>query len=229
MYGTECHNAYDGSMPDHQARLHKVVTHADGRLYVPGAFSRIIPKVIPSQFNVVTSPQLVFFTMQGTLVTEEQEFRANFICMSTTRLSVITSGILSYQGAEQNPRWTDKEMGAYPAEFQRYLHISDDQEGKFSTLCRVHAHLPPKVSLKQKGAQGSYFMATCDVVLLFGLTELKAQLSWKENVCLHSFRFDWHALNSHDDLIRAKSAGERRSVASAHFVTSCQGTRSGRV
>ena len=54
VYGTECHTAYDGSMPDHQARLHKVVTHADGQLYVPGAFSRIIPKVIPSRFNVVT-------------------------------------------------------------------------------------------------------------------------------------------------------------------------------
>lgn len=53
---------------------------------------------------------------------------------------------------------------------------------KFSTLCRVTATLPTTIYRKQQGLHGYYFEAKFDVVLLFGLTELKAQLSWKENV-----------------------------------------------
>ena len=96
-------------------------------------------------------------------------------------------------------------------------------------MCHIHARLPPKVSVLQKGAQGDYFMATCDVVLLFGLTELKAQLSWKENVRLRSVPLNGCILNTSDDFLRAKSAGEYCSVASVHCVTFRQGTGSSRV
>lgn len=45
VYGTRCDNRYCASMQDHVARRHKAYTHVDGELYVPDAFSRIIPKV----------------------------------------------------------------------------------------------------------------------------------------------------------------------------------------
>ncbi|KAI0734054.1 hypothetical protein C8Q72DRAFT_927570, partial [Fomitopsis betulina] len=102
---------------------------------------------------------------KGTLVTEEQEFRSTFSRARSTspRDITIIEKIMSYSGTKRYPRWVDEE--------------SD----KFSTLCRVTATLPTTIYRKQQGLHGYYFEAKFDVVLLFGLTELKAQLSWKEN------------------------------------------------
>lgn len=60
----------------------------------------------------------------------------------------------------------------------------------FSTLCYIEAdtsqisqtlkpHRSPGGSKKKKK---SYYIMEFDVVLLFGLTELKAQIAWKEGV-----------------------------------------------
>jgi hypothetical protein len=54
----------------------------------------------------------------------------------------------------------------------------------FSTLCRVeadisHIKLHPRLS---PHTLTIYYRVDCDVIFSFGLTELKACLSWKENV-----------------------------------------------
>lgn len=61
-------------------------------------------------------------------------------------------------------------------------------KGMFSVLCTVTAN----TSRMTKGLkplldkQGNvYFRQYYDIVLLFGLTELKAQISWTENVRLY--------------------------------------------
>jgi hypothetical protein len=55
----------------------------------------------------------------------------------------------------------------------------------FSTLCTVQADLSQmtKTMKPQRGRGGvQFFKQDFSVVLLFGLTELKAHLSWMDNV-----------------------------------------------
>lgn len=52
----------------------------------------------------------------------------------------------------------------------------------FSTLCTVHADTSLVRKAKRKGKNGTYYKLDYKVVLLCGLTELKAQISWIENV-----------------------------------------------
>ncbi|KZT69686.1 hypothetical protein DAEQUDRAFT_750753 [Daedalea quercina L-15889] len=143
IYGTDCCRKFNISLPDHLKRAHKRFAQVDGNLVVPDAFTKIISR--------------------GTLVTEEQEFRASFSWERSVCRSHIDASIMSYHGSEEDPRWADEESDM------------------FSTLCHVHADVPPMFWISRKGLYGDYFQAHCDVILLFGLTELKAQLCWKEN------------------------------------------------
>lgn len=55
----------------------------------------------------------------------------------------------------------------------------------FSTLCTVKADMSQLASVlkPQHGRGGAiYYQHYFDIVLLFGLTELKAQISWTEHV-----------------------------------------------
>ncbi len=59
------------------------------------------------------------------------------------------------------------------------------------TLCTVTADTMavPKRRQPPRSAHGSHWYGlSFDIVLLFGLTELKAQIAWTENVC-HRFGF----------------------------------------
>ena len=78
----------------------------------------------------------------------------------------------------------------------------------FSTLCTVKADMSQLASVlkPQRGRGGAiYYQHYFDIVLLFGLTELKAQISWTEHVrdlCL--------CTSTSPDLFyhRAKKSGE---------------------
>ena len=51
----------------------------------------------------------------------------------------------------------------------------------YSKLCTIEADLSLVIQRKVKGFR-SYYTVHFDIVLLFGMTELKAQIAWKENV-----------------------------------------------
>ena len=58
----------------------------------------------------------------------------------------------------------------------------------FSELCTIEADLSrvPMLPRSKVTGGGIFYRVEYDIVLLFGMTELKAQLAWKENVsCLH--------------------------------------------
>jgi len=62
-----------------------------------------------------------------------------------------------------------------------YLHLL--QTDQYSRLCTIKAdisHLPK--TPKKNPSGGTYYRIDYSVILLFGLTELKAQLCWNENV-----------------------------------------------
>ena len=56
----------------------------------------------------------------------------------------------------------------------------------YSEVCTVEvdlSHLTRKTEdIKKRGPKGKYYQIDYEVALLFGLTELKAQLIWKEKV-----------------------------------------------
>ncbi|KAG1903416.1 uncharacterized protein F5891DRAFT_1019283 [Suillus fuscotomentosus] len=106
--------------------------------------------------------------LKGTQVSEQREFRKPF---KATRKSIAackshSTDIMCYKGALQEPRWLDTEPFS------------------FATLCTIHADLHelsrtlrPKRSASH---QSKYYEFEFDVIILFGHTELKAQISWKE-------------------------------------------------
>ncbi|KAH9840789.1 uncharacterized protein C8Q71DRAFT_794860 [Rhodofomes roseus] len=144
IYGTSHLKLYDSSLFDHVNRKDSTIVYADGLMYVPSAFSRIV--------------------LRGTLVEEEREFRLPLERCSSQRDTQISAGILCYKGAQDDPQWIDEEADL------------------FSVLCTVHADVNPQTYQRRMGVLGEYFTKEYHVVLLFGLTELKAQLSWKEKV-----------------------------------------------
>ena len=56
--------------------------------------------------------------------------------------------------------------------------------GNYTKLCTIEADLSgvPLLPQPKVAGQGSFYSVDCDIILLFGLTELKAQLAWQENV-----------------------------------------------
>ncbi|KAG1846570.1 hypothetical protein DFJ58DRAFT_705635 [Suillus subalutaceus] len=117
--------------------------------------------VLPNAFSAILT--------KGTAVSETKEFSKNFITEVVDRSAcdMITTEIVCYRGDSPNPRWTDSEPGM------------------FSTLCNVHADtskVARTISPRRGYAGLQFFRQEFSIVLMFGLTELQAQLSWKEDV-----------------------------------------------
>jgi hypothetical protein len=64
--------------------------------------------------------------------------------------------------------------------------LTYSNSASFSTLCRIRADLSElSRTLRPKKSpvdQSNYYQIEFDVIILFGHTELKAQISWKEKV-----------------------------------------------
>jgi len=105
--------------------------------------------------------------MKGVQVSEQQEFRQSFLKdrNSRSQLTNVKESILEYRGDILDPEWMDKE----PARFTTMCHVIADT----STFARS---LRPQ----QAPGGGDYYRLDFDVILLFGLTELKAQISWND-------------------------------------------------
>ncbi|KAG1856935.1 hypothetical protein C8R48DRAFT_718351 [Suillus tomentosus] len=106
--------------------------------------------------------------LKGTQVSEQREFRKPFFATrkSLAECKSYSTDIMCYKGALREPQWLDTERSS------------------FATLCTIHADLR-KLSrtLRPKRSaldQSKYYEFGFDVVMLFGCTELKAQISWKE-------------------------------------------------
>jgi len=105
-----------------------------------------------------------FVTMlsRGTKVLEDREIRHSFYWTSEDAPPQHASpGVVKYTGALTSPEWEDTEPD------------------KFETLCYVKADLSTAPSTSKYTTTGRIsYKREADVVLLVGLTELKAQISW---------------------------------------------------
>jgi hypothetical protein len=106
--------------------------------------------------------------LKETKVSEMREFRKSFQKIRKTLAGCKTHNLelLRYKGALQEPKWLDNDRSS------------------FTTLCTITADLS-EVSrtlrpLKSTLDQSKYYKIEYDVIILFGHTELKAQISWKD-------------------------------------------------
>lgn len=96
---------------------------------------------------------------------------------------------MSYRGEKVEPRWMDEEEGEFSSSVNPWINfLCLDM---YQPLCIVAADLSEACrSLQPRRSRHGlppHYCLSFEVVLLFGLTELKAQIAWKENVstCLH--------------------------------------------
>ncbi|KAK0471595.1 hypothetical protein IW261DRAFT_1511460 [Armillaria novae-zelandiae] len=117
--------------------------------------------VLGGQYDIILS--------KGVQVSEDTEYRHSYnqVRKLLSDFNVMEGDILCYRGTRKNPRWMDKE--------------SDDM---YPTLCFVTADVRQAAKglvLKRRADGKSYYSFSYDIVILFGLTELKAQICWWEN------------------------------------------------
>ncbi|KAI6139333.1 hypothetical protein BKA82DRAFT_3988626 [Pisolithus tinctorius] len=100
------------------------------------------------------------FFAKGTEVSEQQEFRHAFYREQAdlSGCESIEDEIVAYRGTLERPLWMDEEEGDFTHHYNS---------------------LQPR---RRPYGSGIYYTLNYDVIMLFGLTELKAQISWQENV-----------------------------------------------
>ncbi|PSR75177.1 hypothetical protein PHLCEN_2v9267 [Hermanssonia centrifuga] len=94
---------------------------------------------------------------------EEAEYALQQEAAQKSTLNSLTSSVMCYRGKTKGPKWRDMEPDL------------------FAVLCTIRADTSRVAKRKKKGPRGTYFTQDYKIVLLCGLTELKAQLSWIEN------------------------------------------------
>ncbi|KAF8333722.1 hypothetical protein F5887DRAFT_1080066 [Amanita rubescens] len=151
-YGIECCTPFVSHNPEHVARRHTCLTRSSGNVYVPGVFSAILEK--------------------DTAVFEEKEFRSTFHGEYSEEefheMSIHETDIKCYRSKKAKaPAWIDQAPGFFP---DLCIASADFSELKKSIRPRTN---------RKNGMR--YYDYRFDIILLFGLTELKAQMAWLEN------------------------------------------------
>jgi hypothetical protein len=182
-YGIEIYTQYDPQDLEHQARKDTKFIDAAGHQSIPNQFSSILMKVI--RYNALIHSVHADLFLQGTQVSELREFRKPFQFTQKSRHSTNTVNIMCYKGDLQDPKWLDIE-GCTASRCWTRLTLTSSNLASFSTLCTIHPDLSElsRTLSPQKSAidQSDYYRIDFEVIILFGQTELKAQISWKHKV-----------------------------------------------
>ena len=122
--------------------------------------------------------------MQGTKVTEDREIRHSFRRVTEDGPAQhALPRIVKYTGTLTAPEWQDVEQGR-ALSFPWYLvRSAQSQIDKFETLCHVKADVSTAPHTSKYTTMGKIsYERNYDVILLVGLTELKAQVSWTDSI-----------------------------------------------
>ncbi|KAF9552654.1 hypothetical protein CPC08DRAFT_265608 [Agrocybe pediades] len=151
-YGIDIQTRYEATNPEHRRRAHTIYEDEDGEIKIKGLFSIILPK--------------------DTKVSESTQYRKPYFRVASTpsdpALRSLDIAIRCYKG---------------PVKGTDVFFCDTEPEEAFSTLCHVEAdtsqlHISPRKSGK---GRARHYRVDFDVILSFGLTELTAQIAWKEN------------------------------------------------
>jgi len=102
----------------------------------------------------------------NTQVSETKEFRKSlFFSSNSATFRTFRQNVWCYRGNVVTPKWRDVDTNNY------------------AKLCTVEFDLSQAsvLTLPKTTGKGSYYAVYFDLILLFGMTELKAQVAWQEN------------------------------------------------
>ena len=139
--------------------------------------------------NIYLAFELNSIILQGTKVLEDREIRHDFIWPSEDAPAQhVSPKVVKYTGTLVAPQWEDIEQGilfSFPWYFVKSAQV---QEDKFEVLCHVEADLstaPYKTKLAKTGK--TRYEREGYVILLVGLTELKAQVGWTDTKTVRAY------------------------------------------
>ena len=128
--------------------------------------------------------------VQNSQVSESKEYvrRLTAFFSDTEPGDLLETTLMCYRGNDKNPEWTDVEPGMFEilGNFQTLpdMFCSD----RFTTICTLTADVSRvRKQIIPNAIGGKYHSVTFDVVIKFGLTELQAQLRWREEVNFRRF------------------------------------------
>lgn len=122
-------------------------------------------------------------------MSENTEFRRTYHLYSKNLkdLATITDDIYYYRGTKKDPCWMDTEEGWSISLPHFYLVNPETEIAMYKVLCRVTANTreaAKTLELKRRPDGKTFYQLDYELVLIFGLTELQAYVSWKHKVCL---------------------------------------------
>lgn len=126
-------------------------------------------------------------------MSEDKEFRKSFHIKEKhlSDLNTVKQDILCYYGSKSDPTWRDTERAfLLPHEAQCHcdMYIQADMYSKRFTVTADTRQATKSLVLHQGRNGKTYFSLNFDIIILFGRTEIKAQVCWIENV---SVRVKW--------------------------------------
>ncbi|KAJ3504521.1 hypothetical protein NLJ89_g7891 [Agrocybe chaxingu] len=155
-YGIPCDVPFDPSNAEHKKRESSKYQNASNKWYIPGAFDVILPR--------------------DTQVAETREFRRSF-------------GRVRKQLSDLHTMETCVAAQLFTELFSN-THFSNIQSSKemFASMCTIEADLKelcatlkPQRSITDNGAENEYYRIDFEIALLFGLTEFKTLVIWKDD------------------------------------------------
>jgi len=118
--------------------------------------------------------------LQGTKISEDQEILHRYhITSEGSPPQRGSARIIKYTGALSSPEWRDIEPGRVVQLPWVPREKRSEPKDKFEKLCRVDADIssaPYTPKLMETGKTA--YKREYDIILLVGLTELKAQVGW---------------------------------------------------
>jgi len=127
------------------------------------------------------------YFLKNTQVSETQEFKRVFTRtvpnISFNQMLVVE--LFCYRGDEVDPEWIDIDPSQFSSNIKLMRIPTWVNSGNYTSICHLHADISHLPKIPQINPFGQIFhKMEMSVILLFGLTELQAQLSWIEDVSI---------------------------------------------
>ena len=188
-YGVQCYSQYDSTDPEHRKRGHLIRVHEiSGEPILKGSFSTILSKVVVElTFSQFTDSRYPFQHRTPESRKPLNSGKASAYQTLTEIRSATTEPLLlvTLASPATPDGWTKNQVCHNLSWNHMDLHHRFGPD-MYSKICTVRADISSvKLSVRQSTTGVSYYRSHFDVVLLFGLTELKAQIAYLENVRRH--------------------------------------------
>ncbi len=104
-----------------------------------------------------------------------------FESQDVQHLDTTSASIICYKGDDVNPRWMDVDARKELRDARDFIADTALLD-LYVPLCTIAADTSKVYKKPQRAAEGKYFVQEYDIVLMCGSTEMRAFISWMENV-----------------------------------------------